>query len=161
MNNKFNKEIAVAEFNNGDHKTKSALKNIFGEKFFQPITERIDSYQAACEELGLDPDEELPFKDPKNARQEAANAEVMLDIISEALLEGKELDWTDSTQEKWSPYFNNYKSGSGFRFDVSVCGWAHTDASGGARLCVDTKEKSDYFGQRFLPIWNKFLNPKK
>ena len=125
------------------------------------IIEMIQSYEDACEVIGEDPIESLPFKNPKNARQEAANAFHMLDIISEALLEGKKLDWTDSNVKKLYPYFNDYTPGSGFRFRDTDCGW--TNASGGARLCVDTEAKARHFGSHpnFLPIWNKFLNPIK
>lgn len=140
---------------------KEMLIDSFGKEFFsQKITDRIKSYEDACADLGLDP-EDLPFKNPKNNRQEADNAFHMLDVITESLLEGKKLDWEDSDQRKWYPVFNNYSSGSGFRFLGSNYVWSHSLADGGARLCVDTQEKADYSGNQFLPIWNKFLNPNK
>jgi len=111
--------------------------------------------------LELDPDEALPYASPKNNREEAANAFVMLDIISQALLENAKLDWSNTDQKKWFPYFNGDSSGAGFRFYDTLCDWAGTFAGGGARLCVDTQEKAKYFGTQFLSIWNKFLNPNK
>lgn len=129
------------------------------KKYEQKITDRIKSYEDACDDLGLEPVESLPFENPKNNRQESANAFHMLDVITESLMEGKRLDWEDAGQRKWYPVFNDYSSGSGFRFLRSDIGWTAT--RGGARLCVDTEEKADYLGTQFLSIWNKFLNPIK
>lgn len=158
---KLNKENAIQEFNNGNNDVKKSLKNIFGESFFMPVIGRIKTYEDACNELDKDPLEELPYNQPVNARQEAANAFVMLDIITEALLEGGTLDWENSNQQKWYPWFNNYSSGAGFRFDGTGCNWSVSFAFGGARLCVDTQEKAKYLGTQFIDIWNKFLNPNK
>lgn len=141
---------------------KEIFIDTWGEKFFlENIMERIKSYEDACEYFGLNPREQLPYRDTKIFRQEAANAFVQLDIIAESLRERVLLDWTDSSQKKWFPVFTNYSSGSGFRFLASYFDWSYTLACGGARLCLDTKEKSDYFGTQFLSIWNKFLNPNK
>lgn len=126
----------------------------------KPI-DRIKTFEDAYEDLGLDSEDELPFGIPANARQEAANAFTMLDIISESLLEGAKLDWADESQKKWYPYFYDYKPGSGFRFGGASYVWSYASTDGGARLCVDTQEKATYFGTQFLDIWNKFLNPNK
>lgn len=153
---------AKALFGNADKDFKQMLIDTFGEEFFsQKITDRIKTFEDACQDNGLDPHDVLPFHKPTNARQEAANAFAKLDIISESLLEGARLDWTDSSQQKWYPWFNNYQPGSGFRFDGALCGWTYAGTFGGARLCVDTQEKARYFGTQFLEIWNKFLNPNK
>lgn len=146
-----------------DKDGKTLLENLFKGQvdFDTQITDRVKTFEDACEELGLDADTVLPYPNPSNNKQEAARAFAMLDIISEALAEGVVLNWEDDTQKKWYPWFNNYESGSGFRFDESDCSWAYTNSIGGARLCLPTKELSDYFGQQFLPVWNKFLNPTK
>lgn len=155
------KENALAAYKNADKKTKELLENLFGKSvLYSNIMDRVKSYEDACEVVGADPDD-MPYKTPKNAREEACNAFHMLDIISEALLEGKVLDWTNSNQPKYYPWFNNYQPGSGFRFLVTDYDWANTGAGGGARLCLDTDEKAKYFGIQFIDIWNKFLNPNK
>lgn len=147
-------------YEKGSDEIKEIMVDSFGKEFFsKKIIDRIKTYEDACADLGLDPIDELPFTIAKNARQEAANAFTMLDIISEVLLENAKIDWTDSDQEKWYPYFNNYTSGSGFRFGGAAFGGANAGAGGGARLCLDTQEKAMYFGKQFIDIWNKFLNP--
>lgn len=150
-------------FPKADEEFKGILKASFGEELFsQKNIDRIKTFEDACHDLDLDPGGVLPYPRPaSNARQIAANAFAMLDIITEALLEGVKLDWTNDTQKKWYPWFNNYKPGSGFRFGDSGFVWADTYATGGARLCVDTQEKAQYLGTQFIDIWNKFLNPNK
>lgn len=123
------------------------------------IIDRIKTYEDACEYLEIET--AVPYPNPKNNRQEASNVFYMLDVITEALLEGKTLNWTDSNEKKWYPWFSKYKSGSGFRFGASNCAWPDASTAFGARLCVDTKEKSDYLGTHFLPLINKCLNPVK
>lgn len=114
--------------------TKQQVEQI--KKYEQKITDRIKSYEDACEDLGLDPVEDLPFKNPKNNRQEAENAFHMLDVITESLMEGKILDWEDGDKKKWYPVFSDYSSGSGFRFLYSTYGWTFTYAAGGAHLSL-------------------------
>lgn len=142
---------------------KLILEDKYGKEFFtKNILDEENPYEAACAMQGLDPIDELPFADPKNTRQEAANAYVKLDIIAEALRDGVLLDFTPGNQQdKWWPWFNQYKPGSGFRFDGSGRVWSASSAFGGARLAVYTKAKSDEFGTKCLDIWNKFLNPNK
>lgn len=146
-----------------DKDGKILLENLFKGQvdFDTKITDRVKTFEDACAELGLDADTVLPYPNPSNNKQEAARAFAMLDIISEALAEGVVLNWKDDTQKKWYPWFNNYTSGSGFRFGGSAYDWTAASTGGGARLYLPSKEFSDYFGQQFLPIWNKFLNPTK
>lgn len=158
--NKSKKEIAD-QYGSADEKTKKVLDLIFGSKFFLPVHDRIKTWEDAAAEKGLDPVNSLPFIKPMDTRQEAANAFFMLDVIAEIICEGETLDWSNSDQRKWFPVFNDYTSGSGFRFDDSSYIWSVSSAKGGARLCVPTKEKADYFGKQFIDLWNKFLNPNK
>lgn len=150
-------------FYNADASGKQLLKDLVNGQvdFNIKVTDRVKSFEDACVELGIVIETALPYPKPVNNRQEYANACVMLDIISESLSEGIVLDWANNNQKKWYPWFNEYKSGSGFRFCESNFNWSNANTSGGARLCLPTKELADYFGQQFLPIWNKFLNPIK
>jgi len=157
----FDKDVAVKEYSAADKKTKAALTKIFGDKFFLSLTDRIKTWEDAAAEKGIDPVKSLPFQKPSNTREEAVNAFFMLDVIAELLCDGVVLDWTDTNQKKWYPWFTDYKKGSGFRFGGSGYNWTLTDTAGGARLCLPTKELTDYFGKQFLSTWNKFLNPNK
>lgn len=159
---KIDQKTATELYPTATGKFKTMLEEKFGEILIpKKITDKVKSFEDACKILGKDPKKELPYAKPANARQEFANAAIMLDIISEALSEGVILDWANLSQKKWWPLFTDYKSGSGFRFDGSGGVWASSGAGGGARLCVPTKELANYFGNQFLSIWNKFLNPNK
>lgn len=128
----------------------------------QSIIERLKTWEDFAAEAGIHPVESLPFKhDFKTPRQEATNAFFQLDVIAGVLREKVVLNWKDSNQRKWYCWFHNYKKGSGFSFIDARYGWAGTRTHGGARLCVDTEEKAEYFGNQFLDIWNKFLNPNQ
>jgi hypothetical protein len=164
------KQIVITEKNakgfyaKADDDFKEQLEDAFGKEFFlRNVLDRVRPFEEICAEMGKDPAVELPYSNPTTNRQRFVNAGVKLDIISEYLLDNVILDWEDPNQQKWSPWFNRYKKGSGFRFVGSGGGWTGSGANayGGARLALDTKEKSDFFGQNYLDIWNDFLNPIK
>lgn len=157
-----NEKQAKQLYPGADEVLKLWLEKAFGKEFFiRNVIGRVRSFEEICEEMGKDPNDELPYIKPCTNRQRFLNAAVKLDIISEYLLDGVILDWTNSSQYKWYPWFDNYKPGAGFRFLGSVCAWPNTLADGGARLCVDTEEKAIFFGKNYLDIWNDFLNPTK
>lgn len=124
------KTAALQEFKNGNPATQASLKNIFGDKFFLPIKERIKTWDDVANELGLHPVDCLPFKNPVNDRQHACNATFRLDAEAEVFLEGTILDWSNGNQRKWTPRWVDDGSGSGFRFVVSD--WTLTSASASA-----------------------------
>jgi hypothetical protein len=147
-------------FKSASEKDQTILVQKFGESFFKmSVFDRIKTFEDACKDQGISTD--LPFQLPHSSLQRATNAFYKLDVINKSLLEGAVLDWEDSNQKKWYPWFTDYSTGSGFRFLDANCGWAGTNASGGARLCLDTQEKAKYFGTQFLDIWNDFQNPNK
>ena len=141
---------------------KTMLEDSFGKESLKlKVTERIKTWEDAANEMGIDPVTSPPFPIPVGSFQEAANAFFKLDVIATVLLEGVELDWTNEDQYKYYAWFNNYKPGSGFSFYDTSYDWTSTNAGGGARLCVDTAEKAEYFGCQFIDIFNQFLNPNK
>ncbi len=156
----FDKAKALQVYRDADPEVKESLKSIFGDKYFLSVIDRIKTWEDACLEKGMDPVESLPFSNPfKTSRQEAVNAFFKLDVIAEVLREEVILDWTNYNQKKWYAWFNDYEPGAGFSFHVTDFGWAYSSTIGGARLCLDTSEKAEYFGKQFLPLFNKFLNP--
>lgn len=160
---KIDSDNVLKAHRNADKPGKQLLEDLVNGQvdFNTSITDRVKTFEDACAELGKNPTEELPYKIPMNARQEFANAAVMLDIIAEALCEGVVLNWADSNQQKWYPWFNEYTPGAGFRYYGTSYYWSDADAGGWVRLCLPTSKLAEYFGKQFLPIWNKFLNPNK
>lgn len=117
----------------------------------KPI-ERIKSYEDACEDQGEDVDSR-PFKNPTTKKQHQSNAHWELMMISDALRGGKELDWDNSNQKKWSPYFD-MRGNVSFRDTVYVY-WA-SNCTASARLAVLDSETAEYFGKQFLSTWKIF-----
>ena len=149
---------ARTAFKSADKKEKDLLAEIFGkEAFVGNIMEQITSFEDARAHLNLDL--KIPFPNPSNTREAAANAFYKLDIIAEALRDGVKLDWSDSGQKKWFPWFEY--TPSGFRFDVSAYVGVYASSTGGSRLCLDTQAKANYFGKQFADLWVVMLNPDK
>lgn len=136
---------------------KQVLEESFGKDFFsKKITERVKTYEDACEILGIDPDIGLScsksgvWKDIENI-----TAYAKLIVISRALNEDWYPDWKDSNQYKWFPWFE-VSSASGFRFSVSYYGLTATCTP--ARLCYKSRELADYAGKQFIDLYKEFIN---
>jgi len=118
------------------------------------ITEKITSFESACEFLGLEPVlpqvELLPEKDRKSIL-----AYYKLTIIIRALNEGWEPDWSDWNQYKYYNWFY-VDSSAAFRFDYTFYTNASTDVS--SRLCFKTRDIAAYAGTQFIDIYNDYLN---
>lgn len=121
------------------------------------ITDRVKSYEDACEELGLDAHAELPYKTPTTKRQRVVNTRLMLDIIAEALQEGFPADYGDSKSEKWRPWFEWDKRASGFVFSYSYYDSTRANSGLGSRGAFATCEISDYFGKQFIALHNEAM----
>ncbi|WP_257657675.1 hypothetical protein [Parapedobacter lycopersici] len=92
---------------------KVIFEETFGRKtFFGKVTDRIKSYEDACEELGETPIYLSAFNFLPEIDRKSQFAFHQLTIIARALNEGWEPDWSDSNQYKWNVY-QRYKTGSG------------------------------------------------
>lgn len=151
------KPAALAMYKQMDANGKKLMEQEFGKEFFKEsdITGKIKSYEDACKHLGLDPDEQLPYKKPSTKRQRVANARMNLDIIAEALQNGWSPDWNNRDEKKWWPWFEWKKSG--FAFSLSDCDLWFTRSTVSSRLCFPTEAVSDFFGKQFIDLHNEVL----
>lgn len=153
------KVAARAAYEQAPAKMKSTLETLFGKENLLPtdITERVKTFEDACEVLGLDPGNILSatVKD-ENAHKHVAPLEAFLKlrIISEALNEGWEPDWSDSNQYKYFPLFENIDSG--FRFYGSSNPYRYSSV--GSRLCFKNRKLSDYAGTQFCDLYNQMYS---
>lgn len=118
-----------------------------------PIMERIKTLSDALAYNG-ETEAEFNKRTEHDADHEKAYKELC--VIALALNEGKRMDYSDTDVYKYYPWFNAAGSGSGFSFNVYVYDCVYSAV--GARLCVNTREKSEYMGQQFLSIYNRFIN---
>lgn len=149
---KTSKDLVTDSYKTGSATDKALLEKLFG-KFLKPVTERINSFEDACQETGKDPDQVRPFKNPVNADQEALNAIAEIWVIIEAANEGKEIDWKNSNQYKYTPYFDMTSEGLVF---VTVYDW-DSYSYVGSRLCFLDSDTCEHFARKFIKTYQKFM----
>lgn len=116
----------------------------------------VKTFAEACKKLKLSPVKSLP-KVAHLPKSEQAHfiALAKLTIIIRALNEGWTPDWNNGLWDKWRPWF--WMNDPGFRFGVSRFTSAHSRTGGGSRLCLKSRELSDYVGKKFLPLWRDLM----
>lgn len=133
---------------------KAMLEENWSKEFFnQTITDKIKSYDDACEDQGIEPLSLSDFKFLPKADQKSSFAFHKLTVIIKALNEGWEPDWNNSGEWKWYAYFKG--SGSGFAFH-SAGAWG-TGTTAGSRLCFKTDALATYSGKQFVAIYKDFM----
>lgn len=121
-----------------------------------PVTDRIKTLDDACRALGIDKIQIGIVGLDKDC--ESIEAYLKLIVITRALNEGWEPDWSDSSEYKYMPWFE-HKSGFGLAYDDCVCWYADTYV--GSRLCFKTKELAVYAAKQFADIYNDYLTIKQ
>ncbi len=153
-----NEANALNAYNAADKNQKTFLENLLGkETFSQNITDRVKTWEDAAEIYGVDPVESLPFTNPQNGIEEAANAFYQTEIIIHVLNEGWEPNWDNSNEYKWYPYFDMRTSGSAGGFSFAVCYYVLTSSYVGARLVLKTEALAKYAGTQFLHIYKVWM----
>jgi len=77
----------------------------------------------------------------------------LVELLAKSLNEGWTLDWDNSNEYKYFPWF--YLGSSGFRFDVYVTWNARSCV--GSRLCFKNRELAEYAGKQFTDIYKEFM----
>ena len=129
-------------------------------KKFAELTKGISTFEDVCAKKGDKPESILPYANPINTRQMAANDRERLDYIAEYLQDGFKANYGKWSQEKWFPVFRMPEGGSAFVFLYSRCDAALTYAGCGSRLSLPNEELSDFFGTQFIEIHDRLLANK-
>lgn len=144
-------------YENASPEFQAMLEDTFGKKFFKSIQDRIKSYEDACRELGLDP-EDLPEVDNCEPEDQASIiAFYKLTIIARALNEGWKPNWRDSNEYKWFPWFKVNRDAAGVGCSGTANAATLAAASIGSRLCCKSDELATYFGKQFENLWSEYL----
>lgn len=119
------------------------------------ITEKITSYEDACKELNLNP-ENLPVVDmlPEKDRKSIV-AYYKLVIIIRALNEGWEPDFSNHNALKYLNYI--WVDSTGIAYTYTTYTASYTDAYGGSRLCFKNRELAEYARETFNNLYVCFL----
>ncbi|MDR0658829.1 MAG: hypothetical protein LBG18_07865 [Mediterranea sp.] len=154
MNLSISKKNARIAYKNADSCGKELLEHLLGrEVFSEKITDRIKTFENALEETGKPNVPE--FKDVPEDLREYFQYQYKAIVIAEALNEGWEADYKDSSQRKWYPWF--YISPSGFAFHDSGYVFTYPSAGRAARLCLKSEELADYAGKQFKDIYEGII----
>ena len=124
---------------------RTTLEDTFGKDFFSKnVTDRISTYQDACDELDEQPINEQEMK--KNGFTDDEIVYRKIKTITEALNEGWKADWKDENQKKWVPWFE--VSPSGFVFNNTNYNYSNPNAGNASQLCDKTKTKTLPLGKK-------------
>ena len=116
------------------------------------IIDRIKTFEDACNELRIDPENVFNINDSLNEI-----AYKKLKIIVCALNEGWFPNWNDNNQRKWTPWFAWNSLSSGFGFSGSLCRCSDAYTLTGSRLYFSSEELSNYAGHQFIELYNEYL----
>jgi len=153
---KLEKSTALRIFKKASDEIKEILKETFGPKTFsENILDRINSFEDVLSEASK---EDLAHYHRKINQNDTTPDEIayqQLKLICNVAWEGIKVDYTNTNQKKWYPWFRKLSSGLGF--GVSFCVYDYAGTAVGSRLCFPSKESSDKFSQLFIDIYNKWL----
>lgn len=135
---------------------KTTLECTFGKEFFsQNITDRIKTYEDACNELGINPLDEDELTGFGLTKDDIAYQK--LKVIVRALNEGWVADVCDSRVSRYCPWFRPNESPSSFDSGGSHYDSSNARAGSGSRLCFKSEKLSDYAGKQFIELWKEFI----
>lgn len=158
----------------------------------RPITERVKTFEDACKELGEDHKLVQQFKAIQEAIAEdkEATAYFKLGIITAALNEGWEPDFTNDDEYRYYPYLciwtkeeledkdeawkedhnlqlclcvgsSSHGANCGLAFADSYEAWSDANASLSARIAHKTEELAIYSGKQFTELWTNYTTGKE
>lgn len=191
MAEKKEEEIKIVEpGRENDKLTKMAEEE--QKKDERPITERVKTFEDACKELGEDHKLVQQFKAIQEAIAEdkEATAYFKLGIITAALNEGWEPDFTNDDEYRYYPYLCLWTKeeledkdeawkddhnlqlwlGGGTSDDGANCGrayaasrnaWSFASAYLSARLAHKTEKLAIYSGKQFTELWTNYATGKE
>lgn len=135
---------------------KAMLEDSFGKEFFsQKITDRIKTYEDACFELGINPNDLPCVNFCQECDKRAIIAQHKLYVITRALNEGWRPNWDNSSQYKHYPWF--VMSPSGFAFGDTNYWCSDSYAGAGSRLCFKSSALAAYAGRQFLELYKDLM----
>ena len=176
------KENLLKAYNQASEEQKALLENIFGKDMFQMITERIKTFEDACEILGDEHPLVVQYRLIAGGFDitDDLMAYLKLSIICAALNEG----WKPTFSEgefRYYPWFSictkdecnnlnesgndysiaplpsNYNASAGGGLVSCGANFLSSFSSSGVRLALRSEELAKYCGKQFVDIWLDFL----
>ena len=120
---------------------------------------RVESYEEACERVGVEPLTEERIKALELRPDEVARKK--LEVITAALNEGWSPDWNNTSEYKYYPYFyiepRKHCASAGLSYANSNRTASYTFAVIGSRLCFHEPDAARYAGKQFTELYEQLL----
>ena len=142
---------AIKAYKEGTPSDKLLLERLYGKEVFNlKITDRVKSFEDACEVLDINP--YLPDVSLlEESLQSSVVATYKLQVIIKALNEGWSPNWNNSSEYKYYPWFNMRNN------TLSFYTYAFWTANSGvsSHLCLRTRELVEYCGTQFIELYKQ------
>lgn len=138
--------------NASDLSQKSTPEPTLKPKKFNSYSD-IKTFDDACAAVGVDP---VSFHNRNKHLSDDTYAYEQLKIISKALNGGSHMDYEDTDEYKYYPWFNSVGSSSGFSY--LVFDFDPSTSRVASRLTYKTSDIAKYAGTQFLDIYSKYIN---
>lgn len=119
----------------------------------------IKSYSDACKALGIKPLADEVFNAFPKAERENVKAYHQLTVITRAINEGWQPDWSNREERKYEPYM--YTNSAGLAFARTDYSPSYTHASIGSRLCFRDYERATFAVNTFEELYKAYFLPGK
>lgn len=119
----------------------------------------IKSYKDACKALNIEPLADEVFNAFPKAEREDVKAYHQLSVITKAINEGWEPDWTNRKEEKFEPYM--YTNTAGLACANADYAPSPTATDIGSRLCFPDYERVAYAVATFGELYKAYFRPGK
>lgn len=137
---------------NGDKLKESIYPSPLENTVFNSYKD-IKTFDDACAAVGLDP---IAFHESRKNLADDTYAYEQLKVISKALNGGNHMNYNDTDEYKYFPFFTALGSSVGFsRYDYY---YAYSHSFVGSRIAYKSRDIAIYAGNQFLGIYDKYIN---
>ena len=119
---------------------------------------KIKSYEAACKALGLKPISDEVFNAFQKEDRKTMAAYHKLAVITRAINEGWQPDWSNREERKYEPYM--YTNSAGLACASASNAPSYTDARIGSRLCFRDYERATFAVDTFGELYKDYFRPE-
>ena len=120
---------------------------------------KIKSYADACKALNVKPLSDEVFNAFPKAERENLKAYHKLTVITRAINEGWEPDYSNHSQRKYEPYM--YTNTAGLAYATAYNAPSHTYTTVGSRLCFPDYERATFAVETFKELYKAYFLPGK
>ena len=119
---------------------------------------KIKSYEAACKALGLKPISDEVFNAFQKEDRKTMAAYHKLAVITRAINEGWQPDWSNRDERKYEPYM--YTNNAGLAAASTDNAPSRTATNVGSRLCFRDYERATFAVETFGELYKDYLRPE-